>query len=256
LPRRAAFHLDHRPPIQRWLNRILALPIALQNAVFDEFLGLVEARIDAARKAGTFDAGVETLVADKLTIIEERILREDANGASQLLTLEAQWAPKFTPLAEIVKRIGPKTRLLRNGRSSRVALLMPDRTRLMDDGTPVASFTLHRPGGRSWLTADELAESHWDDCEREASSRPGRLRPMIWRPNPIPSASTSRPAACCRSGTCWAMRRRSAASSPRMAGLCSAASCPPRRSTCCSTSWVSVIGLRSRPTNWSMRRWR
>jgi hypothetical protein len=67
-------------------------------------------------------------VADKLTIIEERILREDANGAStQLLTLEA-WAPKFTPLAEIVKRIGPKTRLLRNGRSSRVALLMPDRT--------------------------------------------------------------------------------------------------------------------------------
>jgi hypothetical protein len=88
--------------------------------------GLVEARIDAARKAGTFDAGVETLVADKLTIIEERILREDANGAStQLLTLEAQWAPKFTPLAEIVKRIGAKTRLLRNGRSSRVALLIP-----------------------------------------------------------------------------------------------------------------------------------
>jgi hypothetical protein len=159
---------DNLPPIQRWLNRILALPIALQNAVFDEFLGLVEARIDAARKAGTFDAGVETLVADKLTIIEERILREDANGAStQLLTLEAQWAPKFTPLAEIVKRISPKSRLLRNGRSSRVALLMPDRTRLMDDGTPVASFTLHRPGGRSWLTADELAESHWDDCERE-----------------------------------------------------------------------------------------
>jgi hypothetical protein len=63
------------PADQRWLNRILALPIALQNAVFDEFLGLVEARIDAARKAGTFDAGVETLVADKLTIIEERILR-------------------------------------------------------------------------------------------------------------------------------------------------------------------------------------
>ena len=163
---------DNLPPIQRWLNRILALPIALQNAVFDEFLGLVEARIDAARKAGTFDAGVETLMADKLTIIEERILREDANGAStQLLTLEAQWAPKFTPLGEIIQRIGPKTRLLRNGRSSRVALLMPDRTRLMDDGTPVASFTLHRPGGRSWITADELAESHWDDCDREAFDR-------------------------------------------------------------------------------------
>jgi hypothetical protein len=51
----------------------------------------------------------------------------------------------------------------------------------MDDGTPVASFTLHRPGGRSWLTADELAESHWDDCEPRPSSRPGRSRPTIWR---------------------------------------------------------------------------
>ena len=160
---------DNLPPIPRWLNRILALPIALQNAVFDEFLGLVEARIDAARKAGTFDAGVETLVADKLTTVEERVLREDPNGAStQLLTIEAQWAPKITPLADITKRIGARTRLLRNGRSSRVAALMPDRTRLMDDGTPVASFTMHRPGGRSWITADELAESHWDDCERGA----------------------------------------------------------------------------------------
>jgi hypothetical protein len=28
------------PPIQRWLNRILALPIGMQNAIFEEFLGL------------------------------------------------------------------------------------------------------------------------------------------------------------------------------------------------------------------------
>jgi hypothetical protein len=49
------------------------------------------------RKAGTFDAGVETLVADKLTIIEERILREDANGASTQLLTRSAWAPKFTP---------------------------------------------------------------------------------------------------------------------------------------------------------------
>jgi hypothetical protein len=195
-------------------------------------------------------------VADKLTIIEERILREDANGAStQLLTLEAQWAPKFTPLAEIVKRIGAKTRLLRNGRSSRVALLIPERTRLMDDGTPVASFTLHRPGGRSWITADELAESHWDDCEREAFEQAWQVEADDLATNLTPSASTSRPVACCRSGTCWATRRRSAALSPRMAGHCSAASCPPRRSTCCSTSWASAIASRSRPINWWRRRW-
>lgn len=163
--------VDNLPPIQRWLNRILALPIALQNAVFDEFLGLVEARIDAARKAGTFDAGIETLIADRLTIIEERTLREDANGAAtQLLTIEAQWAPQVTAYHDIARRaasVEDRVRLLRNGRSGRVALLLPDRTRLLDDGAPIASFTLHRPGGHSLITADELAESHWDDCDAD-----------------------------------------------------------------------------------------
>ena len=35
---------DDLPPIQRWLNRILALPIQLQNDIFDEFLGLFDRR--------------------------------------------------------------------------------------------------------------------------------------------------------------------------------------------------------------------
>ena len=39
------------PPIQRWLNRILAMKIAVQNAIFDEFLTLVETRVSAANPA-------------------------------------------------------------------------------------------------------------------------------------------------------------------------------------------------------------
>jgi hypothetical protein len=41
---------EELPPIQRWLNRILALPIGLQNSIFDEFLSLVETRVSAARR--------------------------------------------------------------------------------------------------------------------------------------------------------------------------------------------------------------
>src|SRR3546814_18808057 len=37
--------VDDLPSIQRWLNRILALPIALQNSIFVVFMGLVAARI-------------------------------------------------------------------------------------------------------------------------------------------------------------------------------------------------------------------
>jgi hypothetical protein len=65
------------PPIQRWLNRILALPIALQNNIFDEFLSLIETRVSAAREAGRLDVGVETILVDKATLIDDVVLRTD-----------------------------------------------------------------------------------------------------------------------------------------------------------------------------------
>jgi hypothetical protein len=67
--------VDDLPTIQRWLNRILALPIALQNAIFDEFLALVQARVDAARAGGTLDLGVETISVEKLEVLSDTLLR-------------------------------------------------------------------------------------------------------------------------------------------------------------------------------------
>jgi hypothetical protein len=98
---------DNLPPIQRWLNRILALPIALQNAVFDEFRGWSRrGSMQRARRAlrrRRRDAGGRQA--------DHHRGADPARGCQwrfDLLTLEAQWAPKFTPLAEIVKRIGPR----------------------------------------------------------------------------------------------------------------------------------------------------
>ncbi len=68
---------EELPPIQRWLNRILALPIGLQNSIFDEFLSLVETRASAAREAGRLDVGVETILVDPATLIDDTLLRTD-----------------------------------------------------------------------------------------------------------------------------------------------------------------------------------
>src|SRR3546814_8351305 len=57
--------LDKLPPIQRWLNRILALRIATQNEVFEEYMGLIQARVDAAREAGKLDLGGEAIRAER-----------------------------------------------------------------------------------------------------------------------------------------------------------------------------------------------
>ncbi|WP_173676413.1 strawberry notch C-terminal domain-containing protein, partial [Sphingobium fuliginis] len=75
--------VDKLPPIQRWLNRILALRIATQNAIFDEYMGLIQARVDAAREAGTLDVGIETIRAERLIVKSERVLRTDPVTGAQ-----------------------------------------------------------------------------------------------------------------------------------------------------------------------------
>lgn len=44
---------EELPPITQFLNRVLALPINLQNLLFDVFDGLLNARIEGAVAAGT-----------------------------------------------------------------------------------------------------------------------------------------------------------------------------------------------------------
>jgi hypothetical protein len=77
------------PPIQRWLNRILAMKIAVQNAIFDEFLTLVETRVSAAKEAGTFDIGVETLAVEACEVLSDTVIRTDpvTGATSHLLEL-------------------------------------------------------------------------------------------------------------------------------------------------------------------------
>lgn len=165
--------VDDLPSIQRWLNRILALPIALQNAIFDEFMGLVEARIDAARQAGTLDLGLETIAVEDFTVRSDTLLRTDpASGATtHLLELEIARALKpltLKRLEEVHGLTGQRQRPVRNARSGRVALIVPARSILADDGTRVTRFELLRPLGRSHITEDQLAESSWEHIAVDA----------------------------------------------------------------------------------------
>jgi len=165
--------VDDLPSIQRWLNRILALPIALQNAIFDEFMGLVEARIDAARQAGTLDLGLETIAVEDFTVLSDTLLRTDpASGATtHLLELEIARALKpltLKRLEELHGLVGQRQRPVRNARSGRVALLVPARSILADDGNRVSRFELLRPLKRSHITEDQLSESSWEGISVEA----------------------------------------------------------------------------------------
>ncbi|MDE8654347.1 strawberry notch family protein [Novosphingobium album (ex Liu et al. 2023)] len=162
--------VDDLPTIQRWLNRILALPIALQNGIFDEFLGLVEARIDAARRAGTLELGVETIAVEHFEVLSDTLLRTDALSGATTHLLELEIARALKPLGlarleELYGLSGERQQLLRNARSGRIGLLVPARSLLADDGTRVARFELVRPLKHGHLTAEQLEESNWEPVD-------------------------------------------------------------------------------------------
>lgn len=78
------------PPMARFLNRMLALEIDVQNAIFGELADLIEARSAIARERGQLDVGVETIRAQTLTVTERTDLCTDerTGAVTQLVTLE------------------------------------------------------------------------------------------------------------------------------------------------------------------------
>lgn len=168
--------VEDLPTIQRWLNRILAFPIHLQNAIFDEYLGLVEARVDAARAAGTLDLGVETVAVESFEVLGDRLLRTDPGSGATTHLLEVEIARALRPMP--IERLSgfhdlanPRNRPMCNSRSGRVALLVPARRLLSDDGERIERFELIRPLKREYLTPDQLEESNWEVVERKVFVR-------------------------------------------------------------------------------------
>lgn len=159
---------DTLPPIQRWLNRLLALRIAMQNAIFDEYMALIQARIDAARERGTLDVGVETIAVEKIVLVDEQLLRRDATGAeTKLCRLELHRRRRATPLGDILaeKARSRKHRFMRNSRSGRVALKVPSWPILDNDGQSIKVWELIRPSGADRIRQDRLEESLWLECD-------------------------------------------------------------------------------------------
>ncbi|MBA2934637.1 strawberry notch family protein [Sphingomonas sp. CGMCC 1.13654] len=167
--------LERLPPIQRWLNRILALRIATQNAIFDEYLGLIQARVDAARDAGTLDVGVEMIMAESIEVLEDHLLRTDPRtGAStRLQRLELELRPHVTSYDRLTGVWGDEVGLVRlhNTRSGQVALQVSSWPVTDPDGHMVPMVRLIRPTGNQRVALASLATSHWTviDEQRFAS---------------------------------------------------------------------------------------
>ncbi len=162
---------EELPPITTFLNRLLALTIGLQNTLFTVFEQLLAAKIEGAIVSGTYDRGVETLVADSFTVTNRRTLyTHPATGAeTRLFTLARRDRNQPLGLEEALERgAGLQARLLVNARSGRAAVAVPAAGLMLDNGTVERRVRLLRPMERLTVTVAELAQSHWRPAEPEA----------------------------------------------------------------------------------------
>jgi len=159
---------EELPPVSQFLNRCLALPIALQNQLFARFEALLDARIEAMVAAGTFDTGVETLRAESLTIEERRALytHPGTGAVTQVFRILRRDRNEPMPRSEAL-HFGRErgARLLVNTSSHRAAIAIPAPTLMRDDGGLDHRVRLLRPLGRESLDADALARSHWREAD-------------------------------------------------------------------------------------------
>ena len=157
------------PPMPRFLNRLLALPIDEQNALFAELESRVESNIEAAVEAGTYEVGVETLIADSLTAAGRETLYTHpgtgaATGLVEILRRD-RLVPTTAEAALDAARKAGAPALLVNARSKRAAVVLSAPSMLFDDGGVQERVRLLRPAVREGMARAELDASNWREAE-------------------------------------------------------------------------------------------
>ena len=155
------------PPMPQFLNRLLALPIDEQNQLFGALETRIEANIEIAIEAGTFERGVETIVADSLAVASrETVFTHEGSGAETEIVeiarkdrLESLGADAAIELHAATS--GKPPLLMVNGQSKRAALVMHAPARTLDDGDVQERVRLVRPAVRETMAKAALDASQW-----------------------------------------------------------------------------------------------
>ena len=161
---------DDLPPITTFLNRMLALTIDLQDILFTAFEHLMNARIEGAIAAGTYDAGLETLAAESFVVTDRQtIYTHPSTGAeTRLLTIAERRRNRPLGLdAALDHLVDPRARLLLNERSGRAAVQIHAPSVMTDDGDVQYRVRLVRPTEAHAIPVSAMAGSHWREADRD-----------------------------------------------------------------------------------------
>ena len=161
---------DDLPPMSRFLNRVLALRIDDQNAIFDELGGLIAARTEAARAAGTLDVGIEEIRADRLVSVDRAVIRTcEITGAETVLNhLRRTDRLTYASGTAVVAGRSSTNRLFTHRTTGEPVIRKVARSMIEDDGTTVPQYLLVAPEDDRYVTRSSWADVDWIEAAPEA----------------------------------------------------------------------------------------
>ena len=159
---------DDMPAMNTFLNRLLALRIADQNALFAAFDEILTSILERAAQSGALDRGMEDIVADDLVILDEEVVRTDAvTGAeTKLLRFQVRTRRELTTADEALAGLDPDGVVFAvNAKSGRAALVVHGLTTTNDDDRLVPAVRLIRPEKRTIASLKSFEESAWETID-------------------------------------------------------------------------------------------
>ena len=156
---------DDLPPMNTWLNRLLALRIADQNALFETFDEILVSILERAAASGALDRGMEDIAADDLTVLSEEVIRTDTTTGAQtkVVTFAVRTRRTLTAPDEVLAGLDPETiEFVVNAKTQRVGLVVRGLTTTDDDDRLIQAVRLHRPEKRTVLSLKAYEESAWE----------------------------------------------------------------------------------------------
>ena len=151
------------PDIRQFLNRILALPTRMQNELFEVFEVLLEAQVEGAIAAGTYETGVETLRAEKFSVVnQEKVYTHPTGGETLCIEIEKLERNQILTVDKALSLSQEQQgELLVNERSFRAAVKVSTSSTVNSEGAVVARVALVRPTGRVKVRLPEFEKSSW-----------------------------------------------------------------------------------------------
>lgn len=160
-------------PMTRFMNRLLALRLDMQDILFNYLDKMIQYNIDAAIESGLYDLGVETLRGKSFRLVSEQTLHvhEETGAETYCLGIEQIEAARYRDGEEMLEDSGVGkgwASMAINQRSGNAALVSKIGETMSPEGEKIIKLRLVRPKKDDYISGAEYDSSHWTPVSDKA----------------------------------------------------------------------------------------